>query len=81
MTYWGVENGLHYRRDVTFHEDATRLTQGNAGHVMATLNNLVIGLLRLAGFSNLAAARRYATPICPTPSPYSAPAPPNMRKP
>jgi predicted transposase YbfD/YdcC len=57
--YWGVENGLHYRRDVTFHEDATRLTQGHAGHVMASLNNLAIGLLRLAGFTNLAAARRY----------------------
>lgn len=57
--YWGVENGLHYRRDVTFHEDATRLTKGRAGHVMAALNNLVIGLLRLAGFDNLAAARRY----------------------
>lgn len=57
--YWGVENGLHYRRDVTFHEDSTRLTKGKAGHVMASLNNLVIGLLRLAGFSNLAAARRY----------------------
>lgn len=57
--YWGIENGLHYRRDVTFREDATRLTKGHAGHVMATLNNLVIGLLRLAGFTNLAAARRY----------------------
>jgi len=57
--YWGIENGLPYRRDVTFHEDATRLTQGNAGPVMASLNNLVIGLLRLAGFTNLAAARRY----------------------
>jgi predicted transposase YbfD/YdcC len=57
--YWGVENGLHYRRDVTFREDGTRLTKGHAGHVMASLNNLVIGLLRLAGFTNLAAARRY----------------------
>jgi predicted transposase YbfD/YdcC len=57
--YWGIENGLHYRRDVTFREDATRLTQGHAGHAMASLNNLVIGLLRLAGFTNLAAARRY----------------------
>ena len=57
--YWGVENGLHYRRDVTFREDATRLTKGHAGHVMASLNNLVIGLLRLAGFTNLAGARRY----------------------
>ena len=57
--YWGIENGLHYRRDVTFHEDGTRLTQGHAGLVMASLNNLVLGLLRLAGFTNLAAARRY----------------------
>jgi len=56
--YWGIENGLHYRRDTTFREDATRLTQGHAGRVMATLNNLVIGLLRTAGHSNLAAARR-----------------------
>jgi hypothetical protein len=22
--HWGIENGLHGRRDVTFHEDATR---------------------------------------------------------
>ena len=44
--------------DVTFREDAKRLTQGRAGHVMAALNNLVIGLLRRAGFTNLAAARR-----------------------
>jgi predicted transposase YbfD/YdcC len=57
--YWGIENGLHRRRDVTFREDATRLTQGRAGHVMAALNNLVIGLLRHAGAVNLAAARRW----------------------
>ena len=56
--YWGIENGLHHQRDVTFHEDATRLTRGHAGRVMATLNNLVIDLLRRAGHTNLAAARR-----------------------
>jgi predicted transposase YbfD/YdcC len=57
--YWGIENGLHYRRDVTFREDATRLTVGQAGRVMAILNNLVIGLLRWCGFTNLAEARRF----------------------
>lgn len=56
--YWGIENGLHHRRDVTFHEDATRQTRGNAGRVMAILNNLVIGLLRSCGHTNLAEARR-----------------------
>lgn len=56
-SYWGIENGLHHRRDATFHEDRTRLTRGNAGHVMAILNNLVIGLLRRRGATNLAQAR------------------------
>jgi predicted transposase YbfD/YdcC len=56
--YWGIENGLHYRRDGTFREDQTRQTRGTAGHVMASLNNLAIGLLRYAGFTNLAQARR-----------------------
>ena len=56
--YWGIENGLHLRRDVTFREDRTRQTRGNQGRVMASLNNLVIGLLRYAGFTNLAHARR-----------------------
>ena len=56
-SYWGIENGLHHRRDVTFHEDRTRLTRGHAGHVMAILNNLVIALLRRTGATNLAQAR------------------------
>lgn len=56
--YWGIENGLHYRRDVTLQEDATRLTVGNAGHTMAIFNNLVIGLALQHGFHNLAKARR-----------------------
>ena len=57
-SYWGIENGLHYRRDVTLHEDATRLTLGQAGHVMAIINNLVIGLCIRNGHHNLASARR-----------------------
>lgn len=47
--YWGIENGLHYRRDVTFKEDRCRLRIGHAARTMATLNNLVLALiLRLA---------------------------------
>jgi predicted transposase YbfD/YdcC len=44
-SYWGIENGLHYRRDVTLREDYTRMTQGKAGQVMACLNNLILGIL------------------------------------
>jgi hypothetical protein len=39
--YWGIENGLHYRRDVTLHEDQTHMTKRNAARVMACLNNLI----------------------------------------
>ena len=44
-SYWGIENGLHYRRDVILHEDQSRMTRKNAARVMACLNNLVLGLL------------------------------------
>jgi predicted transposase YbfD/YdcC len=44
-SYWGIENGLHYRRDVTFQEDRSRMTKGHTGQVMACLNNLVLGIL------------------------------------
>jgi predicted transposase YbfD/YdcC len=57
--YWGIESGLHYRRDVTMREDATRFKDGKAAHNMAILNNLAIGLCLSNGFSNLASARRY----------------------
>ena len=38
--YWGIENGLHYRRDVTLQEDATRIGDARPAQVWASLNNL-----------------------------------------
>ena len=59
-SYWGIENGLHYRRDVSLHEDKTRMTKRNAGRVMACLNNLVLSLLiGKLKFRYLPSARRY----------------------
>jgi len=55
---WGIENGLHYRRDVTFEEDKTRMTVKRLGRIMATINNLVISLINSQGFNNHAHARR-----------------------
>lgn len=57
--HWLVETGLHYRRDVTFHEDATRMTIGAAGRILATVHNLVLSLIKRAGYQNAAQARRY----------------------
>jgi len=55
---WGIENGLHYRRDVTFHEDEMRITHRTTARAMATINNLVSNLLAIQGFRNFAKARR-----------------------
>ncbi len=57
--HWGGKTGLHYRRYVTFREDFTRMTIGAAGRILATVNNLVIGLIKRAGYDNAAKARRY----------------------
>lgn len=56
--HWGIENGLHYRRDVTLKEDATRMSDTHQGRVLATLNNFVIALAQCWGIDNLANARR-----------------------
>lgn len=56
--HWRIENRLHYRRDVTLREDATRMKQTHQAQVVATLNNFVIALVSYLGFSNLASARR-----------------------
>ena len=56
---WGIENGLNYRRDVTFQEDLTRMTRKSFARAMTTINNLVISLFNHAGFDNHAQARRF----------------------
>jgi predicted transposase YbfD/YdcC len=56
--HWRIENGLHYRRDVTLQEDASQVRRAQAPQVLAALNNLVCGLCGRAGISNLAALQR-----------------------
>ncbi len=55
---WGIENGLHYRRDVTLQEDASQLRRGWAPQVLAALNNTIVSLVAQHGWSNLAKAQR-----------------------
>ncbi len=56
---WGIENGLHYRRDVTLQEDACQLRRGGGPQVMAALNNAVVSVVSQAGAPNLAAVQRH----------------------
>lgn len=56
--YWAIENGLHYRRDVTLREDATSISRPAFAKTMAAINNFVVGLSQKLGYANLASARR-----------------------
>lgn len=56
--HWGIENKLHWVRDVTFDEDRSQIRTGNAPRVMASLRNLVISLLRMLSVNNIAQALR-----------------------
>ena len=57
--HWGIENRLHWVRDVVFGEDQSQVRTGSAPQLLAALRNLVIGMLRLGGVKNIAAALRH----------------------
>jgi predicted transposase YbfD/YdcC len=57
--HWGIENRTHWVRDVTFDEDRSQVRAGNSPQVMATLRNTAISLLRLTGWTNIAAGLRH----------------------
>ena len=57
--HWQIENRLHRVRDVTYGKDASRGRTGHAPRVLASLRNLAISALRLAGHTTIAAGPRH----------------------
>jgi predicted transposase YbfD/YdcC len=57
--HWGIENRLHWVRDVNFGEDASRIRTGQAPQVMATFRNLAISVLGLLGYDSLIEGLRH----------------------
>jgi predicted transposase YbfD/YdcC len=57
--HWKIENQLHWVRDVTYSEDASQVRTRNGPRVMATLRNLAITILKMAGAANIAATCRH----------------------
>lgn len=56
--HWHIENKSHHVRDVTFDEDRSRVRCGNIPHLMASLRNVCIGLMRVAEYRNIASTCR-----------------------
>lgn len=59
--HWRIDNGLPWVRDVTYQEDHSHIRTGSSPRIMVSLRNLAIGLLRNAGWTNLAAGLRWAS--------------------
>ncbi len=57
--HWSIENRLHWVRDESFGEDRCHVRTGNGRRVLASVRNLALALLRLAGHTNIAAARAH----------------------
>jgi predicted transposase YbfD/YdcC len=57
--HWMIEDRLHWVRDMDFDEDRSQIRTASGPRVMATLRNLAITILRLAGHAGIAAALRY----------------------
>jgi predicted transposase YbfD/YdcC len=58
-SHWLIEDRLHWIRDMDFDEDRSQVRTASAPQVMATLRNLAITILRLAGHASIAAALRH----------------------
>lgn len=56
--HWGIENRLHWRRDVSMNEDRCHVRAG--ARALAALRNLVLAMLRSTGVSVPAARETYA---------------------
>ena len=56
--HWGIENRVHYVRDVTYDEDRSTVRTGAAPQTMASLRNTAMNLHRIAGAVNIAEACR-----------------------
>ena len=57
-SHWGIENGLHWVKDVDFSEDRSKIRTGNAPQNMSLIRNISINLFRLNGHKQLASAQR-----------------------
>ncbi len=57
--HWAIENKLHWVRDVTYDEDRSQVRTGHTPQIMATLRNTAISLLRMTGWTSIAAGLRH----------------------
>jgi predicted transposase YbfD/YdcC len=56
--HWGIENSLHYVKDVVTHEDSIKIRNTNAAAVLSVIRNVTINIFRLNGYNSIKNAIR-----------------------
>jgi predicted transposase YbfD/YdcC len=56
--HWGIENRLHWVKDVVLEEDSSRIRLGNAPANLSIIRSLAIAILRNNGYSSITTALR-----------------------
>jgi predicted transposase YbfD/YdcC len=75
--HWSIENKVHLVRDVTLREDSSKVRAQSRPRNLATLRNLVTGLIRQAGRNDIAAT---ISPKFPLSQPAESPIVPATRE-
>ena len=57
--HWGIENRLHWVKDVIFGEDAAPFRNSNAATNWSIIRNIAINLARKGGYDSLTKAQRF----------------------
>ena len=57
-SHWSIENSLHWIKDVTLREDASKIISGNAPSNISTLRNMALNLLRKNNITEIAKSIR-----------------------
>jgi predicted transposase YbfD/YdcC len=56
--HWGIENRLHWVKDVVLQEDSSRIRLGNAPANLSLIRSLAIAIFRYNGYSSITTAVR-----------------------
>ena len=57
--HWGIENRLHWVKDVIFGEDAALISDYNAATNWSIIRNIAINTARMYGYDSLTKAQRF----------------------
>lgn len=57
-SHWSIENSLHYVKDVTLKEDASRIRTKQAPENVSLLKDMALNIFRKQGYANIAQAIR-----------------------